>query len=257
MRLQLVSDVHLEFRNNSLLFLDSLKEPGVDILVVAGDLMNFNDSFAVGDVCEALSKMAKEVVWVLGNHEYYGSDPSAVEYLKKKTKSHGVSIVSEPQSVVTESGQRFLCGTMWYDEDDVEAAGFNAMTGETVDSQGKVRQFSDFKWAAGLAPWVYEQNYLFEDMLEDQELNSNDIVVTHHLPSPLSTPERYRNEASNCFFVSDQTYAIHAGRPKLWLHGHGHDAVDYEIGATRVVSAPVGYPGEKRPKAYKSVLIDI
>lgn len=30
----------------------------------------------------------------------------------------------------------------------------------------------------------------------------------------------------------------------LWVHGHSHLAVDYEIAGTRVVSNPRGYPGE-------------
>jgi hypothetical protein len=33
-------------------------------------------------------------------------------------------------------------------------------------------------------------------------------------------------------------------RIALWIHGHSHHAVDYEIAGTRIVSNPKGYPGE-------------
>ncbi|MNR64509.1 hypothetical protein D3C85_1871810 [compost metagenome] len=34
-------------------------------------------------------------------------------------------------------------------------------------------------------------------------------------------------------------------RVALWVHGHSHVAVDYEIEGTRVVCNPRGYPGEE------------
>ena len=30
----------------------------------------------------------------------------------------------------------------------------------------------------------------------------------------------------------------------LWVHGHSHTAVDYDVAGTRVVCNPRGYPGE-------------
>jgi Icc-related predicted phosphoesterase len=32
--------------------------------------------------------------------------------------------------------------------------------------------------------------------------------------------------------------------PALWLHGHIHANRDYQVGSTRVVCNPRGYPGE-------------
>ncbi|WP_210255058.1 hypothetical protein [Bradyrhizobium symbiodeficiens] len=32
------------------------------------------------------------------------------------------------------------------------------------------------------------------------------------------------------------------GAPALWLHGHVHANRDYQVGATRVVANPRGYP---------------
>ena len=34
------------------------------------------------------------------------------------------------------------------------------------------------------------------------------------------------------------------GTVDLWIHGHSHQAVDYEIANTRVLSNPRGYPDE-------------
>ena len=40
---------------------------------------------------------------------------------------------------------------------------------------------------------------------------------------------------------------------KLWVHGHNHQTVDYNIGSTRVVCNPLGYPDED--SGYNSKLI--
>jgi hypothetical protein len=35
------------------------------------------------------------------------------------------------------------------------------------------------------------------------------------------------------------------GAPTVWIHGHIHSAHDYEVGDTRIVSNPRGYPHER------------
>lgn len=32
------------------------------------------------------------------------------------------------------------------------------------------------------------------------------------------------------------------GRSALWIYGHTHESVDFNIGGTRIVSNPRGYP---------------
>ena len=40
-------------------------------------------------------------------------------------------------------------------------------------------------------------------------------------------------------FASDLTRLM--GRSRLWIHGHMHNASDYEVNGTRVVANPRGY----------------
>lgn len=69
-------------------------------------------------------------------------------------------------------------------------------------------------------------------------------MVTHHLPSHRSTAARFVRSPLNRFFVCDVEPLIVDRQPRLWVHGHTHAAMDYRIGATRVVCNPLGYPGE-------------
>ena len=73
-----------------------------------------------------------------------------------------------------------------------------------------------------------------------------DIVVTHHAPSAMSIAPRFKNFPDTDFFHSRLENLILDVNPKLWVHGHVHDSFDYELGDTRVVCNPLGYPFEKR-----------
>lgn len=71
------------------------------------------------------------------------------------------------------------------------------------------------------------------------------VVMTHHSVTPRSVSEQYAGRPSNAAFVTDLSSWMHQNwAPKLWLHGHTHEAFDYVEGKTRVIVNPRAYPGE-------------
>jgi Icc-related predicted phosphoesterase len=80
-----------------------------------------------------------------------------------------------------------------------------------------------------------------------RELRTNAIptvVVTHHLPHPLSLPRRFKGDLTNAAYASDLSSIIEKCSPSLWIHGHMHDSCDYNAVDTRIVSNPRGYADE-------------
>jgi hypothetical protein len=45
------------------------------------------------------------------------------------------------------------------------------------------------------------------------------------------------------------------GQVDLWVHGHTHNAVDYQVGQGRVVSNPRGYVGREPVLAFDPELV--
>ena len=81
----------------------------------------------------------------------------------------------------------------------------------------------------------------------EKNAGPGDVVVTHHMPHPRSVALRFAHSALNRYFLHDLSHLVDRGRMKLWVHGHTHDPMDYEVNAdTRVVCNPLGYPGERR-----------
>lgn len=74
-----------------------------------------------------------------------------------------------------------------------------------------------------------------------ENVQPDDIVVTHHLPSRKLIDPKYERSNANIFYVTDLEHIIHFQKPKLWIHGHTHASFDYNIERTSVIYNPFGY----------------
>jgi DNA repair exonuclease SbcCD nuclease subunit len=81
-----------------------------------------------------------------------------------------------------------------------------------------------------------------EEFLAEHK-NEKVVVITHHGPSYLATPERFkRYRDTNGAFYSDLSELI-LDNPHIlyWIHGHTHDPFEFDIGETKVLGNPRGY----------------
>jgi Icc-related predicted phosphoesterase len=229
MRLQLLSDLHFEFhRDGGRSFVDSLDPGGIDVLVLAGDIAVAEGiPPAFGLLCERFRDAA--VVYVHGNHEFYGSDRGFVLKLTEEARSANPNLVWLDCSGAEIRGFNFLGAPLWFPRAKVDERLKHAMT--------------DFSAIEDLESWVYEENARAVAIFEEQ-LRPGDIVVTHHLPSQRCVAPRFVGHPLNPFFVCDLTDLIIERRPRLWLHGHSHGSMRVQIGETTVLCNPFGYAVE-------------
>jgi predicted phosphodiesterase len=231
MRLQLLSDLHFEFhRDHGRSFVSSLDPSGVDILVVAGDL-EVGDGLprALALLCERYRESL--VAFVLGNHEFYGSSPAETCEMVRKAAHENPNLIWLDCSSIQETGsgrKRVLGATLWFPHYDSNPRAKACLT--------------DFSAIEGFEPWVYEQNRRAVEYLA-REIRPGDIVVTHHLPSPVCVAPQYVGSILNPFFVCDMTDVILDREPSLWLFGHTHSSMRTQIGKTRMLCNPFGYLG--------------
>lgn len=87
MLIQLLSDLHFEFhRDSGRSFVESLDPDGVDVLVLAGDISVGEDLPGALDLlCRRFHGSA--VIYVHGNHEFYGSRLESVRQLTRQAAS--------------------------------------------------------------------------------------------------------------------------------------------------------------------------
>lgn len=228
MKIQLASDLHLEFYypDQVLGYIRSFDPTDVDVLVLAGDICTFRGGF-FNAIIKEFCALYPKVVFVPGNHEYYN-----IAHVNDGCEAACDAADQNPNfyplfnnSAILD-GVAFYGGTMWFPKPTPEQARWKL-------------SMSDFRVIPSFEPWVYNQHKAFV-----KGLGKADVVVSHHLPSSLSTPPEYQDSPLNCYFSVDMHKAIARHKPKLWLHGHTHGACDYRLHDTRVVCNPRGYPGE-------------
>lgn len=246
LKLQFMSDLHLEFhRDGGKSLIDTFKPQG-DILVLAGDILvvsQYENAAKLAEPFKRLADLGMPMVYVSGNHEHYTGSFALVDRMLQEVEPlvEGLHVLRTGQPV-TVKGQRFLGDTMWFREEPTSTYYQSYM--------------NDFRIIRKFKPEVYDRNLRFRRYLKEQ-LAEGDVVVTHHLPTSLSTPEEFKDSPLNPFYVCDVSGIILSKNPKLWIHGHTHKACDYMVGDTRVVCAPVGYPHEPNFLTYQCGLVEI
>lgn len=231
MKLQLISDLHLEcYRDAGESFVKKDMIRAADVLVLAGDVMNLTSKDHVIRTLSWFCERWAHVLYVPGNHEYYMTSPDEGNHRLDKAQEKLANLTVLKPGLEEVGGQRFVGATMWFPE--------------TPDEATYRGWLNDFRLIKDFVPWVHVQHEHEIQTLEHHVLPT-DVVITHHMPHQNSTPARFGNSPINRFFVAPDAAQVLAKEPKLWLHGHTHDACDYMIGRTRVVCNPRGYPGEK------------
>lgn len=241
MNLQILSDLHLEFLGpHELEFIDSLDKEGVDVAVIAGDLCR--EDF-LPYATKALCEQYPEVVYVTGNHEYYGTSPAQLHDLLGSLHASLRNFHWLQRSSVELAGVRFSGTTLWFCDDPGNLA--------------HEEMLNDFWLIRDFKPWVYEENSRALEFLEAQAPLA-DVVVTHHLPSNRSVAPRFEGDPLNRFFLCDVDDLIERAGAPLWVHGHTHCSVDTNVGTTRIVCNPLGYSGwEVNPDFDQKLLIRV
>ncbi len=235
MKVKIVSDQHLEFLASDGKYrkyfnaIHPATGAMADVCVVAGDF----DVIAPRSRAffQELCNREQQVLYVPGNHEYYGctSMESVDDTLREFEQGLKNLIVLRTGLAYEFGGTRFLGDTMWAPK-----------TPALITSAGLV---NDTRLIPRLLGQIEERHHNFIEWLSG-ELRPEDIVVTHHLPSERSTPTVYLHSAAQPWFVASGVEALFETGPRAWIHGHTHERCDYVLNETRFVCNPVGYPAE-------------
>lgn len=251
-RLLVQSDQHIEQSDWSL----PRPLPPHDVAVFPGDLSS--------PLTEALRLIARErdagiglarhVVFVPGNHEFYGVEMQG-ELAEGRRLAGDLGIHLLDGDAVVIHGVRFLGATLWTDY---------ALYGTPSGSMGVASvEMNDHRWIGwGAEPFtptharaIHEARLGWLDSALAEPHAGPTVVVTHHCPSPRSVHRRFKGDPLNPAFASNLEDLMLRHRPALWLHGHTHASFDYRVGDTRVLCNPKGY-GPNRLRGIENIGFD-
>lgn len=237
MKIQLISDIHIE------LYPFQPEVLPVDLVILAGDIHTKGRG-----VQWAADTFGCPVLYVLGNHEYYGGhlDKTLAKMRDEAAKTNGQVTILERESVVI-AGVRFLGATAWTDFSIHGERLYSALDAERVMSDYKKIRATT-KYRKLIPSDTIRLNEQTRDWLRRElaaPFSGKTVVVTHHAPCPLSIPEwrRICKDELNPAYANNWTGETFWSPEyiDLWVHGHIHQACDYVANGVRVVSNPRGY----------------
>lgn len=234
MRLAVLSDLHLSVAEMAVPSIDC------DVVILAGDIARPPQAI------EWARQFPQPVIYVPGNHEYYGGSLSGtLAALRELSAGSQVHILDRNEFRL--DGVRFLGCTLWTDfrllADECERAE------SMVKASQLIRDFSRIKLDDGAdalftplaSRQIFDQSVTWLDGKFSEPFTGSTVVISHHAPSPGSINPKYADSPVNPSFVSDLGPQLQRWKPSLWIHGHVHDSYDYQIQDTRVICNPRGY----------------
>ena len=233
MRIHLLSDLHNEF---------DLFEPEVrdaDAVILAGDI-----NVKTRGVEWAKNTFTCPVLYVPGNHEFYGGHLTRTLEKMRAASSDQVRVLDRDEVIL--SGVRFLGATMWTDfaaTGNPPIAAFTAQNGLNDFKQIRTADFRRIRPADLISESAKTRDWLRAKLADP--FDGPTVVITHHAPSMRSLEDNpHAGGHLDAAFANRWEDLMGGDQVALWVHGHSHTAVDYDVAGTRVVCNPRGYPGE-------------
>jgi hypothetical protein len=246
MKVKVVSDLHLECCENGY----GVPNLGSgDVLILGGDILcarhfktNGNLHQVYKDFLQKCVDNFDEVLYVLGNHCYYGYNYEGTWNVLKEHIPPSIHLLENDYVKIKDVV--FLGATLWTDFrkenplEMMEASRFlnDYKTIRIGSNYRKLRPDDTLEFHKKSKQFLLDTLPMFE--------NQKVWVLTHHSPSYQSIHPKYRMETTNGSYASDLDYLI-LSHPqiKYFSHGHTHSSFRYKIGECEIICNPRGYFG--------------
>lgn len=249
---QVLSDAHFEMLPRDYDITAKLPPVLAPVIVLAGDIyVGRNDNFR--DIMQTIARRYEHVIYVLGNHEYYGfrtyvyAMDEVLRYIQQCCNSiPNVHILQD--SEYTLRGVTFVGGTMWTDIPPYEfpLAAYKMADFSVIGVKGQngaVRELSPEDVTA-----MHEKTRSsLQQVLQRSTHATNPtkiVAVTHHAPSTLYPGNWYREDIYRPYYFATDVDDLLDHTPSLttWIHGHTHCFVNRVTPkGVRVVANARGY----------------
>jgi hypothetical protein len=246
-KFQVVSDLHIEYKNDSVPDPLMYINPTCPILILAGDIGSLYKFNQLKGFLTKTCELFEMVFYVPGNHEYYTQqeyDPIPMDVLSMKLKSiekdiHNLYILDRSSIIIND-----IC-----------------ITGCTLWTEPEVKIPKFIVRIHGMTTYMYQQKhkndlkYINKMITHCKENKLRLLVVTHHCPSysildnlksPLYSKENNNNRKKDKYvslYFSHLDSMLKKENINTWICGHIHQNFDFIThGGTRLVGNQYGKP---------------
>ncbi len=245
MKIQILSDLHLEFQDYQ------YRSSDADVIVLAGDIHTKlrGIEWAIENIQQ------KTVIYVLGNHEFYGAAyPKLIS--EARAKAHGTNVHLLENNHTTVDGVNFLGATLWTDfnlYNNPRISGSHCQA--AMNDYRKIRRSPSYSKLRSIdTALIHKESIRFLSETLSSLADQTNVVLSHHAPSLMSLPDIFNDDPVTPAYVSNLEKFISEHDIDLWIHGHCHHSSDYMVSNTRVVANPRGYADENNDFSHNKII---
>lgn len=246
MRLLVLSDIHVEIWGETLPLFD-IPVSTVDLVILAGDIHTKSRAPAWA------AKVFKDlpVLYVAGNHEFYGQTIEKTgDAIRRECQKYN-TITYLDCSEYLSNGVRFLGTTLWT---DFLLFGVEQRYASMLEAQSLMNDYRRIRIAEHgykrLSPQdtqiLNSRHRAWLEKKLSEQFDGPTVVITHMAPSMHSIPAEYIKDRLSAAYASSLDNIV--AKADIWIHGHTHTSVDYELNGCRIIANPLGYPNRGVPE---------
>lgn len=232
-RLQIVSDIHIEYNNNDVPNPLEFITPSADILVLAGDIGSLYKPRQLSGFLSLLCSHFQIVLYIPGNHEFYKQQdikPVSIQTLKDRLYTIERSISN--LYVLDRSSVRI---------DDVCIAGCTLWTKPEIPIPKYIVRIHKMDSSVYSAIHDSDVKYIGKMIKFCEKNKLRLVVVTHHGPTYRILDGTKKRKKFVSLYVNQLNHFLTSSKVHTWICGHVHHNFDFiTSGGTRVVGNQKG-----------------
>jgi len=234
-KFRLISDLHFETNamNNIRKIISKLSmyntEKPTEYLILAGDITNLKHTNKLEYFLNSLD-CYKKVFYILGNHEYHGisdkKDKKHIPDMYRNVVSKFPNVVLlEDESYKISDDVNIFGTTLWYDiliDKENCASDKNASDKNTSEKE-----------------LIMEKHTYSKEKIRNLSQDSQNIIITHHIPSLSLIHKKYKNYSPNGY--ASHCEDVFNSSIKKWCYGHTHTVDNNIYNGIEFICNPQGY----------------
>lgn len=239
MKLQLASDLHLEFSENRKWLRSNPLIAQADTLILAGDTVPFAFMEKADFFYDQISGDFDKVITICGNHEFYKGDVGILSPSYRKMIRDNIYVINN--QTLELDNVYFICSTLWTDVPAIKQREVNEIMNDYRLIRYKRNEGREnFSVEDMLALYHESLDFIKEELIKHQ--GDQVVVITHHVPVYQTMPKTYRESILRYCYGNDLSTLIEENpQIKLWVNGHCHYPDRTQIKETLLYRNPLGY----------------
>lgn len=251
MKIQIVSDLHIEYKNDDVPDPLTLITPSARILVMAGDIGSFYKYEQLKKFLERLCPYFDIVIYVPGNHEYYKQQGYKFEHMDILFKRFA--------KIQHSIDNLYVLNRSSVQIEDVCIIGCTLWSEPTVTIPKFIVRIPDMNTTIYNQKHQYDLLYIKKMIKYCKENKLKLIVVTHHCPTySLITSKKKLKDKYISLYASNLDYLLTKEYVHTWICGHIHINFDKKTcRGTRLIGNQIGKPKDNIKDYNKKLVIEV